>query len=263
MAKKKTRVILISVISTVVVLALAGGAYAYTVLTDRTPGAVTDMEKAESASTDTITVSWAAAENATGYEVETVPLSPEAFEAAGKELPAPITTTGTSITVSDLVCDEEYTVQVRAYNDEDGKDKIYAEGEAAKIEVQTFAPELPVIADLFAAATSDTEIKLTWTVPKTEEADIDVAKYEIAAADAEDGEYAPLAEITDSAIAEYTQSGLDQLQTKWYKIRVAVGLDGKTFESDWSAAASATTQETPKPAEPEPVASGGSATYRQ
>jgi serine/threonine protein kinase len=216
-SKKKRRTIIISAAAAVAVLA---GVLFINAAGGTGPADVTGLQ-GSAASLSDVSLAWDKSANADSYEI-VITADENTFKKAGKAMPeTPIKTAATEVTISGLVCDEEYTVSVTACAEKDG-DTVRQKGAAAEAVVNIPPPDAAV-ATFTVSPSAFNAIALSWTPPDHGGAD---TLFSVMSSMASDGEF--IQKYTGSDIT-YTDTDLAPETGYFYKVATTLKLDGKEF----------------------------------
>lgn len=220
-----------------------------------------EWDKAEEATEYVVTLREAGADEAAGDSGEESQSADSGSESAGSSAspegeadPDAVVQTleQTEAVFEGLKADTVYEISVESVYRDDNRTLVSET--AAEVSVQTGAPEIGEVTGLSASMVSDSELAVVWEAYQPEATNADGSApqvlYTLYGAETEGGEYAALAEKT--AETSYTHAGLSEQTTRYYKVSAEVTVDGKAFSGPQTAAASATTDKTPEPVQPEP-----------
>ncbi|MDR0519104.1 MAG: protein kinase [Clostridiales Family XIII bacterium] len=172
-----------------------------------------------------IELRWEPSDKADGYEVMVSPDNPAAYENTGKTPPPPIMDVEDStLVIGDLLCDESYSCEVRAYADDENK-RVYQKGRSAAIDIKTAEPDLSV-SGVTASAVSYNAASIVWDPVTITGCAV---SYHLLAGTSADGEYA---EQYAGAEPAFSVGSLVPQTDYYFKVVADTIADGKAFSKE-------------------------------
>lgn len=164
-----------------------------------------------------ITISWNKVKNATGYKVYQ-------YNSSKKKWNQVKNVTGSSSTIRSLTVGKTYKYKVRAYYEEDGKVTY-----GAYSKVVSAKPVPAAVRSVKAVNSDEQKVKLTWKKASG------VGGYVVYRSSSANGKYKAVKTLKEAGKTVFTNSGLTEGKTYYYKVRSYNTVKGKKVYSDYSS----------------------------